>query len=105
MATHLDLTESGFIQQFTQLSRDRRGLVLRDQPGGACIFLDGNNCQVQPAKPQQCRDFPNLWNFPGFQEHCQAIPRRVSAAEYRRLVAQATGRHENTLVIPEETVL
>jgi len=44
------------------------------------------------VKPQQCRDFPNLWNFPGFEETCRAIPHRVSEEDYRRLVAQAKGR-------------
>jgi hypothetical protein len=40
------------------------------------------------VKPQQCRDFSNLWNFPGFEKVCHAIPREVSAAEYERRIAQ-----------------
>jgi len=47
---------------------------------------------VQPVKPQQCRDFPNLWNFPGFEQTCRALPNLVSEEEYRRLVVAATGR-------------
>ena len=54
--------------------------------------LAGDDCSVQPVKPQQCRDFPNLWNFPGFEKTCRAIPRLVGEEEYQRLVAQATGR-------------
>lgn len=92
MAAHLDVTEHAFIQQYTRLASDRRGLAVMDKPNGECIFLAGNDCAVQPVKPQQCRDFPNLWNFPGFERHCQAIPREVTDEEWRRLVRSATGR-------------
>jgi hypothetical protein len=47
---------------------------------------------VQPVKPQQCCDFPNLWNFPDFQKVCHAIPRLVHEEEYKRLIAEITGR-------------
>jgi hypothetical protein len=39
-------------------------------------------------KPQYRRNFPNLWNFPGFEKICRAIPREVSGArenDYARL--------------------
>lgn len=85
-------SEREFIEQATRLRPDRRGLALRDKPNGECIFLDGESCAVQPVKPQQCRDFPNLWNFPGFEQTCRAVPRLVSDEEYRRLVHAATGR-------------
>ena len=58
------------------------------------MFLEGNECAVQPVKPQQCRDFPNLWNFPGFEQTCRAIPRLVSAEECARRIAEAIGRGE-----------
>lgn len=90
IARFKDLTEPQFIQQFTRLTQDRRGLALMDKPNGECIFLDGGDCTVQPVKPQQCRDFPNLWNFPGSEKSCQAIPRIVDDDEYQRLTAQAT---------------
>lgn len=92
LAAFKNLSEHEFIQQFTRLRHDRRGLVLQEKPDGSCIFLDGNNCLVQTAKPQQCRDFPNLWSYPGSEDFCRAIPRLVSEEDYRRLVAQATGR-------------
>ncbi len=92
LAAHLQMNETDFIQQFTRLTTDRRGLALLDQPNGECVFLDGEDCRVQPVKPQQCRDFPNLWNFPGSEQHCRAIPREVSPEEWRRLVQTATGR-------------
>jgi uncharacterized protein len=92
LAGHLQLLETDFIQQFTRLTTDRRGLALLDKPNGECVFLDGEDCRVQSVKPQQCRDFPNVWNFPGFEQHCRAIPRAVTADEWRRLVQTATGR-------------
>ncbi len=92
LANFLGLEEPEFIQRYTRLTRDRLGLALLDKSDGACIFLEGENCAVQSVKPQQCRDFPNLWNFPGFEKTCHAIPRLVGADEYARLVEAATGR-------------
>ncbi len=82
------LSEHEFIQQFTRLTWDRGGLALQEKPDGGCIFLEGNNCAVQSVKPQQCRDFPNLWKFPGFEKSCRAISSEISAAEYKRRIAQ-----------------
>ena len=92
LAAFLHLDEHDFIQRYTRLRLDRRGLALLDKPGGECVFLEGDQCAVQPVKPQQCRDFPNLWNFPGFERVCHAIPRPVSDESYVQLVATATGR-------------
>lgn len=89
LAAFKGMTEHDFIQQYMRLREDRRGLSLADKPNGECVFLDGNNCSVQPVKPQQCRDFPNLWNFPGFEKICRAIPRMVNDEEYRRLTTRA----------------
>lgn len=92
MAAHLGVTEADFIQRYTRLDASRTGLALMDQPGGACVFLEGGDCRVQAAKPQQCRDFPNLWNFPGFERVCRARPVEVLPEEWRRRVQAATGR-------------
>ena len=61
LAAFQGLSEHDFIQQFTRLRHDRRGLALLEQAEGACIFLVDGNCAVQPVKPQQCHDFPNGW--------------------------------------------
>jgi Fe-S-cluster containining protein len=92
LAGFLGLGEVEFIQRFTRISKDRRGLSLEEKPNGECVFLEGNDCAVQTVKPQQCRDFPNLWNFPGFEKTCQAIPRLVNQEEYSVLIEKATGR-------------
>ncbi|MEI6085851.1 MAG: YkgJ family cysteine cluster protein, partial [Verrucomicrobiota bacterium] len=64
LAAFLGIAEDEFIQRNMRLRPDRRGLVLADKENGECVFLDGVDCRVQSVKPQQCRDFPNLWNFP-----------------------------------------
>lgn len=66
LAIHLGVTADEFIQCYMRLSPDRRGLALQEQLGGACVFLNGQDCRVQPVKPQQCRDFP------GWKQACQA---------------------------------
>ena len=88
LAAFKGVSEHEFIQQFTRLRWDRGGLALQEKPDGGCVFLEGNDCAVQSVKPQQCRNFPNLWKFPGFEKICHAIPREVSAAEYQRRIAQ-----------------
>jgi Fe-S-cluster containining protein len=85
MALHKGMNEHEFIQNYTRIRQDRKGLALADKPNGECIFLEGNDCAVQAAKPRQCRAFPNLWNFPGFDKVCHAVPHAVSEEEFKRL--------------------
>ena len=91
LADFKKISEYDFIQQYMRLTQDRRGLALMEKPDGACIFLEDNLCAVQSVKPQQCRDFPNLWNFSGAEKMCQAIPHDVSDAEFVRRVTEETG--------------
>jgi Fe-S-cluster containining protein len=76
MAAHLGVSEGAFIERFTQLRTDRRGLMLLEKDNGECLFLDGNDCRVHAAKPGQCRTFPNTWNVPAFDDQCRAITRQ-----------------------------
>jgi Fe-S-cluster containining protein len=75
LAAWLQLPEDEFIQRYTRLTADRRGLSLTEREDGACVFLQDRDCLVQPVKPRQCRDFPNGWNFPGFEHECRALSR------------------------------
>ena len=88
LAAFKGLSEPDFIQRFTRLRWDRGGLALQEKPDGGCVFLEGGDCAVQTVKPRQCREFPNLWNFPGFEEICRAIPRQVDEEGFARLIAQ-----------------
>src|SRR5687768_12742963 len=74
LAQFLEMTDDDFIQQYTRLRPGRDGLALLDKANGECVFLAGQDCAVQRAKPRQCRDFPNRWNFPGWRDVCAARP-------------------------------
>ena len=73
IAAFLGLEDAAFIEKFTRLRPLRDGLALTEHPDGACIFLDGRDCRIQPVKPGQCSGFPNTWKFPGWREVCEAI--------------------------------
>ena len=74
IAAFLGVDEDEFIQHHTRLRTQRDGLALLDKPNGECSFLEGCNCAINEVKPQQCRDFPNKWNFPGWRQVCEAKP-------------------------------
>ncbi len=74
IAAHLEMDVFEFVRDFTRLRANRAGLSLIDKEGSTeCIMLDGDVCRIQEVKPDQCRGFPNRWNFPGWREVCQAI--------------------------------
>jgi Fe-S-cluster containining protein len=74
IARVLKISEFEFIQSHTRLRPSREGLALKERADGSCIFLEGTNtCTIQEAKPHQCRGFPNVWNFPGWREQCEAV--------------------------------
>jgi len=85
IAAHQKISEDEFIQQFTRLRRDRRGLALVEQADGACVFLDGNRCVIQAVKPQQCREFPRRW----VDELWGRVPLAKMRQEYPMLFACA----------------
>ena len=79
IAAHLGMERDGFIERYTRLRADRRGLSIIDRDDHSCIFLEGMDCVINPVKPQQCRDFPNKWNFPGWRQVCEAIPVEIDS--------------------------
>lgn len=79
IAAFLSLSVPDFIEQYTRVRRDRQGLSLIEKPNHECIFLEGIDCQIQEVKPEQCRGFPNTWNFPGWRQVCEAIPLTVES--------------------------
>lgn len=74
IAAFLGREEAEFITHCTRLNANRTGLSIIDKPNGECLFLEGlNTCLIQPVKPVQCAGFPNVWNFPGWREKCEAV--------------------------------
>ena len=88
IAAFLDMSEVEFIQSHTRLNQQRTGLALNDQVDGSCTFLKGDDCSIQDVKPKQCRSFPNGWNFPGFEQLCQAKPLEMEAEAYQEKMRQ-----------------
>lgn len=78
IAAFLQVPDAHFIQDYTEIRDDRRGLRLRNLPSGACVMLKGADCRIQGAKPRQCSGFPNTWNFPGWRDVCEAVPLRLA---------------------------
>lgn len=80
MASGLGLDVATFTAQFTRLRDDRRGLSLKDQSDGTCIFLEGTPpaCHIHANKPRQCRDFPRLWKYEDLETICPAARKPLS---------------------------
>jgi Fe-S-cluster containining protein len=79
IAAHLDVPVADFIRDFTRLRANRAGLSLLEKANHECVMLDGADCRIHPVKPEQCRGFPNSWNFPGWRGVCKAVPIRGEA--------------------------
>lgn len=76
IAAFLGMSEESFIERETELAPDRRGLVLRSAPDGACAFLsDDNRCRIHPVKPDRCRTFPFEWMNGDSREVCAGLRR------------------------------
>ena len=74
IAAFLGMEAGECVARYTRLRADRRGLSIIDRADHSCIFLEGRDCVINDVKPQQCRDFPNKWRFPGWRQVCEAVP-------------------------------
>jgi len=84
IASALGMDAITFTSRYTRLREDRLGLSLMDGPDGSCIFLaisatrtlnsepSPNSCQIQSAKPRQCREFPFSWQYENLTAICPA---------------------------------
>ncbi len=74
IASFLGMDEAAFIEEETELAPDRRGLILRSRPDGACVWLDDDNlCRINPVKPLQCRTFPHNWTNADSEAYCPGL--------------------------------
>jgi Fe-S-cluster containining protein len=75
IAGFLEIPVEKFIADFTRLSANRRHLSIIDKgDSNECIMLSEGGCKIHEVKPEQCRGFPNTWNFSGWKKYCEAIP-------------------------------
>lgn len=81
-AAFLGITAAEFIERWAVLAPDRASLALVDGEQQRCCFFDEvRGCRINPAKPQQCRNFPRYWRNPGWEEYCagaQALRKRTN---------------------------
>jgi 2-amino-4-hydroxy-6-hydroxymethyldihydropteridine diphosphokinase len=79
----LGMSQADFIAGETELSPDRKCLVLKDRSDGACAMLDeSNRCRIYPVRPEKCRTFPYDWVNGNSHEYCPALAELV----YRRVI-------------------
>lgn len=73
IAEFLEMKVGEFLDEYTVLTPDRRALSLTERSNGECCFFDAEQslCMIQAVKPQQCIDFPQLWNFDGWENECE----------------------------------
>ncbi len=88
IASFLSMNVTEFIEKYTRLTSDRQGLSLIEKSDGSCIFYnhlpqdsdvnicdtgscDLNSCEINEVKPIQCRNFPLIWNFEGWEKECK----------------------------------
>ncbi len=72
IAAYLKMDVFDFTRDFCRITPDRAALSLTEKEDGSCIFLmPDSRCAVNPVKPAQCRDFPEKWNFPGWEKLCR----------------------------------
>ena len=83
IARHLGLSEGEFLDRYVRLRTNRQGLSLIEKENHECIMLDGDSCRIHAVKPEQCRGFPNKWNFPGWQKVCDAKAMPMEEARER----------------------
>jgi len=86
IAACLGLTAEEFLDRFCRISPDRQALSLVEREDGGCIFLEDDGpgqaaCRIQQEKPEQCRTFPERWNFPGWQKECPGGQTEEKSAE------------------------
>lgn len=76
IAAFLGMDESTFIATETEVAPDRKSLMLKNRPNGACAYLtDDNRCRIHPVKPDKCRTFPFDWMNADSTDVCPELRR------------------------------
>ena len=82
IAAFLGMNEAEFIKRETEVAPDRKSLILKSRPDGACAYLTEDNlCRINPVKPEKCRTFPFEWSNPDSAEVCPALAKAKTRRE------------------------
>ena len=74
ISTYLGMSAQDFIAKETEIAPDRKGLILKNTPEGACVWLTSDNlCRIHEVKPDKCRTFPYDWTNPDSHEVCPGL--------------------------------
>ena len=81
VAAYLKMSEAEFIANETELAPDRKSLMLKSYPDGACKYLTADNlCAINDVKPGKCRTFPHEWQNPDSASVCPGLAPTGGAA-------------------------
>lgn len=74
-AAYLDMEEADFLARFAKRQPDGKWFLIdQGDPDKSCVFLTEENlCRINPAKPQQCADFPERWRPRDLLEFCAGM--------------------------------
>lgn len=101
MARHLGLPRRKFLKQYArQITPEQWWLINHDNEELWCIFLVRDaeglyGCQVNEAKPDQCRSFPAKWRNSDSLRTCaglRALTAKLRAREEARAASLAESR-------------
>ncbi len=85
IAAFMNMSTGDFINTYTEIMPDRRGLTLAEFADGRCVFLlEDNSCLIHDVKPQQCKNFPEKWRYPIDDETCPACNEKRLATDEDR---------------------
>lgn len=74
ISAYLGLDEALFIARETDLAPDRKTLMLKSRPDGACVYLTAeNHCRIHDVKPDKCRTFPFAWTNADSADVCPSL--------------------------------
>jgi Fe-S-cluster containining protein len=86
IAAFLEMPEAAFIDAETEVAPDRRGLILKSRPDGACAWLtDDNRCRIHPVKPDKCRTFPYEWTNADSSDICPGLRANACGGRGRKV--------------------
>lgn len=80
IAQLLGITEEEFLRSYTRrpdlhehAAAGDRWLLDKPANPDECVFLEGNNCRIQPCKPAHCKGFPLQWRNDNVTDYCEGM--------------------------------